>query len=417
MAGYCHDVRRRRPRNPNPLRQSWDAVGVDHAEDPTRGHMTVRGAQQWNWLSEAAKDFEMRQPGRARFQSQDRRRRHRPQKRWIAIAPQPSPPGDEARGEAYLPGEQDGIGEGKLIGYVQILEQALAKAKEDPDDKTTPPNSIESPGKTGPEQRRQDPDMHFADLAERLSALPVDGGEGKPEDELEDRPWTDTALEAAALLEEMQAAAVRAAEALAAAAAAANGEAKSRLEEGANAVAQAARTAAAVRTEDVAIASQDAVLDLLGRAQATALLRQETERPEVGDVVTLGSRAPEEHRGAAAVVTAVAEKHCTVVVLDESRRFGAGECWPSFEDLKIEVAHLRLDSKVRLVGLQGARTGKLNGFTGKICTHKREGHPIFIRKPSDPDKPQLTMCVRLDEPELAGERQVLVEPRFLEPVE
>eukprot|EP00930_Biecheleria_cincta_P033139 TRINITY_DN22952_c0_g1_i1.p1 TRINITY_DN22952_c0_g1~~TRINITY_DN22952_c0_g1_i1.p1 ORF type:complete len:304 (-),score=66.24 TRINITY_DN22952_c0_g1_i1:506-1417(-) len=137
-------------------------------------------------------------------------------------------------------------------------------------------------------------------------------------------------------------------------------------------------------------------------------------RPHPGDVVTLGLRVPEEYRGAPAVVTAVAEKHCTVVVLDESRRYGLGECWPGFEDLIIECRHWRLNSRVCISGLQSSKTNKLNGFCGTICVHKREGHPTLIRKPSMPDKPQLMVCVRLDDPELAGQRVVLLEPCFLQ---
>jgi len=165
-------------------------------------------------------------------------------------------------------------------------------------------------------------------------------------------------------------------------------------------------------------ASASAVANLLakGAEQKPKAKAPADDRPHLGDMVLLGLRAPMEHRGAPAVVTVVAEEHCTVVVLDESRRFGLGECWPDFQDLSIECRHWRLDSRVRIRGLQGSKTSKLNSFCGTICTHKREGHPTFIQKPSAPDSPQLTLCVRLDEPELAGERVVLLEPRFLEPL-
>lgn len=162
--------------------------------------------------------------------------------------------------------------------------------------------------------------------------------------------------------------------------------------------------AAAARMRAAAVASQDAV----------ASLSPNHDRPQPGDIVTLGCRAPEEYRGAPAVVTAVAETHCTVVVLDESKRFGIGECWPSFQDLHIECRQLRIGSEVCIGGMQASKTKKLNGFSGKIRKHKREGHPFFIQKPSMPDTPQLCVCVRLDEPEMAGERVVMLEPRFLQ---
>lgn len=137
------------------------------------------------------------------------------------------------------------------------------------------------------------------------------------------------------------------------------------------------------------------------------------EQPEAGDLVILGPRAPPEFRQHLGVVTKVAKAHCTVVVLDESRRFGIGECWPCFEDLEIDSRLTRLDSRVVIDGLQSARANRLNGFSGTICSHPSRGHPIFINKPSAPDRPQFFVCVSLDDPAASGEKSVLLEPRFL----
>jgi len=129
----------------------------------------------------------------------------------------------------------------------------------------------------------------------------------------------------------------------------------------------------------------------------------------------LGPSAPPEHRFCQAVVTKVAEAHCTVVVLDAEHRTGVGECWPGFADLHTESCTLRLGSRVVVEGMQSAKTRRLNGLTGVISSHPRQGHPTFVRKPSAPDRPQLTVCVVFDDPVAAGERSALLEPRFLVP--
>jgi len=134
--------------------------------------------------------------------------------------------------------------------------------------------------------------------------------------------------------------------------------------------------------------------------------------PEVGDIVVLGVGAPAEYRGSSAVVTKVAATHCTVVVLDQNHRFGAGECWPSFDDVLIQNCKGRLGTRVIIDGLKSAKTKRLNGLRGTISEHPKEGHPTFIRKAAAPLNPQLTLCVELDEPD-AGEKLVLLEPRFL----
>jgi len=140
-----------------------------------------------------------------------------------------------------------------------------------------------------------------------------------------------------------------------------------------------------------------------------------SNRPEPGDLVVLGSGVPHEFKSCPAIVTKVLEFHCTVVVLDEGWRVGVGECWPCFDDFYLESRALRLGARVVVEGLKGARTRRLNGFSGVVSLHPNEGHPTFIRKPSAPDRPQLTVCVSFDDPDAAGERSVLLEPRFLLP--
>lgn len=138
--------------------------------------------------------------------------------------------------------------------------------------------------------------------------------------------------------------------------------------------------------------------------------------PQVGDVVVLGDRA-QEYRQCSAVVTKIADTHCTVTVLDESRRFGVGECWPGFEDLKLESSSWRVGSHVVINGLQSAKHVQLNGLSGRVVAHPTKGHPTFICKPSAPDQPQLTLCVTMDDPAAARQRSVLLEARYLRPYE
>lgn len=133
----------------------------------------------------------------------------------------------------------------------------------------------------------------------------------------------------------------------------------------------------------------------------------------VGDVVVLGNRAPPEHRCSPAIVTTVAEAHCTVVVLDSSRRFGRGECWPGFEDIFPDSELLRLGTRVVIGDMQGTRTRHLNGLTGVISEHPRQGHPVFINKSETHATPQLAVCVVFDDCKSAKQRSALLEPRFL----
>jgi len=155
---------------------------------------------------------------------------------------------------------------------------------------------------------------------------------------------------------------------------------------------------------------------LFARAIQTARRRSSCDGPpELGDVVSLGRGAPQEYAGRRAVVTRVSVTHCTVVALDNDRRRGIGECWPSFGDVTIESTAWRLGNRVVIHGLQSARTKRFNGLTGTISAHPREGHPTFVRKPAAPDQPLFTLCIRLDDPRAAGQTTVLLEPRFLAP--
>jgi hypothetical protein len=112
----------------------------------------------------------------------------------------------------------------------------------------------------------------------------------------------------------------------------------------------------------------------------------------------------QDERSRPGVITRVGDK-CTVVVLDDTRSIGLGECWPEFKDLSLESANWRLGNRVSISGLVG-RTRDLNGMRGTIIAHPREGHPTFVSKPSA--RPRLTFCIRFD-----GSGTALLEPRFL----
>eukprot|EP00929_Paragymnodinium_shiwhaense_P014356 TRINITY_DN122260_c0_g1_i1.p1 TRINITY_DN122260_c0_g1~~TRINITY_DN122260_c0_g1_i1.p1 ORF type:complete len:486 (+),score=85.86 TRINITY_DN122260_c0_g1_i1:29-1486(+) len=135
--------------------------------------------------------------------------------------------------------------------------------------------------------------------------------------------------------------------------------------------------------------------------------------PVVGDIVVLSATLPD-HRGEPAVVTKVHCDHCTVVALDPERRYGIGECWPSFRDMSPAVLPLRLGAKVQITDLKGAKAPILNGQTGRIVAHPKEGHPTFIQKPSMPGKPILVVTVKFDDRKAAGQASLMLEPRFLE---
>jgi len=134
-----------------------------------------------------------------------------------------------------------------------------------------------------------------------------------------------------------------------------------------------------------------------------------------GDIVALGAGAPPEFRRSSAVITKLAASHCTVVVLDDSKRIGIGECWPSFKDVCLETCSYRLAQRVVVDGLSGKNTKRLNGCVGSVVEHPREGHPSFIKKPSAPESPILTVCVKFDDASTAGQASMLLEPRFVLP--
>mmetsp|Transcript_103337 Transcript_103337/g.269165 ORF Transcript_103337/g.269165 Transcript_103337/m.269165 type:complete len:543 (+) Transcript_103337:18-1646(+) len=157
------------------------------------------------------------------------------------------------------------------------------------------------------------------------------------------------------------------------------------------------------------------ILEAADRPDAPGPKAAASSAPELGDVVVLGRGVPSEYRRALAVVSKVASGHCTVVVLDEDRRIGIGECWPAMSDIVLESSLLRLGSRVCIDNMQGARTRRLNGLMGTISAHPREGHPVFIQKPGEGHRPKLVVCVTFDNPKVAGERSALVEPRFLLP--
>lgn len=133
---------------------------------------------------------------------------------------------------------------------------------------------------------------------------------------------------------------------------------------------------------------------------------------EAGDIVVLERGVPQEYCNHIAIVTSVANCHCTVAVLDESRRYGIGECWPAYEDIALESTCLRLGTRVVISGLQNPRTKHLNDQVGIISKHPRQGHPVFVTKNACPASPQLTVCVAFEDA-FIKERSALLEPRFL----
>jgi len=75
----------------------------------------------------------------------------------------------------------------------------------------------------------------------------------------------------------------------------------------------------------------------------------------------------------------------------------------------------RLGTRVVIEGMRSARAKHLNGLTGIVSKHPRNGHPMFIMKKSCPNIPQLVLCIVFDDPEAARERSALLEPRFIKP--
>jgi len=146
----------------------------------------------------------------------------------------------------------------------------------------------------------------------------------------------------------------------------------------------------------------------------SALERLDVDPFQVGDLVMLGNGAPQEYRSCPAVITKVADLHCTVAVLDEAQ-CGIGECWPGFYDISVTSRAWRLGARVVVKDMLSDRTKHLNGQVGVVSAHPRNGHPSFVRKRSRPDEPQLVLCIVFENPEAARERSALLEPRFLKP--
>lgn len=135
-----------------------------------------------------------------------------------------------------------------------------------------------------------------------------------------------------------------------------------------------------------------------------------------GDLVILGLEVVPDFRNHAAVVTQVHSSHCTVAVLDESRRIGVGECWPNMSDFTVESTAWRLGTQVVVGGLQGTKTRAFNGATGVIVAHPKQGHPCFVQKAAGaggPDRPHLALCVCISAEDGGKAKHTLLEPRFL----
>lgn len=128
----------------------------------------------------------------------------------------------------------------------------------------------------------------------------------------------------------------------------------------------------------------------------------------------LSAGVPLEFRNSRAVITCVKSSHCTACALDETGRFGAGECWPNFADVKLVSTTLRLGNRVVVDGCSGPQTLWLNGHAGTIVSNKRYGHPCFVHSKRHLSRPpQFNVCICLEQPPSPSERLVLIEPRFL----
>eukprot|EP00930_Biecheleria_cincta_P051367 TRINITY_DN36548_c0_g1_i1.p1 TRINITY_DN36548_c0_g1~~TRINITY_DN36548_c0_g1_i1.p1 ORF type:complete len:272 (+),score=54.63 TRINITY_DN36548_c0_g1_i1:104-919(+) len=155
---------------------------------------------------------------------------------------------------------------------------------------------------------------------------------------------------------------------------------------------------------------------------ASTLVQKQTPRElpqqllRLGSIGRLGDRCLLEHRGRPAIVTEVAETHCAVSVLDPSLQSVLDQCWPNLADFAVEMRLAEIGSRVVVQGLKGKRTQWCNSLVGTVVAHPTKGHPCFIRKAGS-EQPLLVLCVRLDDPPPEGQKQVLMEVRFLVPVE
>lgn len=156
-----------------------------------------------------------------------------------------------------------------------------------------------------------------------------------------------------------------------------------------------------------------------GATSATSSVQASQELPtqllRPGSIGTLGAGCLREHRGRPAIVTEVAASHCTVSVLDPSLQSALDQCWPNLADFAVEQRLAEMGSRVVIQGLQGKRTQWCNSLVGTVVAHPTKGHPCFIQK-AGAEHPLLVLCIKLDNPPPEGQKQVLMELRFLVPV-
>lgn len=115
-------------------------------------------------------------------------------------------------------------------------------------------------------------------------------------------------------------------------------------------------------------------------------------------------------RGSQAVITEVADSHCTAICLDRSGSCGIDQVWPSIAQMELLNSNLRLGTTVFIKGLRKEGLRHLNGAKGIIVRHKRHGHPVFVT-PRGQVMPVLHAVVRLERPTADGLRTVLLEAR------
>jgi len=131
---------------------------------------------------------------------------------------------------------------------------------------------------------------------------------------------------------------------------------------------------------------------------------------EAGDLIFIDRSAARAHRNCRAVITKVHEAHCTATVLDETLS-GIEEIWPSFPDILLISSCWRVGVEVVLSGLKNPKIKALNGTTGIIVSHVRQGHPSFVQK-GESNIARLSLCVRISLSN-GSERCVLLSPQFL----
>eukprot|EP00929_Paragymnodinium_shiwhaense_P046833 TRINITY_DN23826_c0_g1_i1.p1 TRINITY_DN23826_c0_g1~~TRINITY_DN23826_c0_g1_i1.p1 ORF type:complete len:685 (-),score=89.61 TRINITY_DN23826_c0_g1_i1:223-2277(-) len=190
------------------------------------------------------------------------------------------------------------------------------------------------------------------------------------------------------------------------------------------AAAELAAEVAAATAEQPACVENGLVTKAVGSKDDAENRSPQSERPclscddtgaEVGDIVSLGPGTPPEFRGHDAVVTAVADCHCTVAVLDSDRKIVVGECWPNLSDLTIvHGCSGRLGMRVVVRGLKAPRHRHFNGLAGTIVRHPQQGHPCFISKARAPDEALLVFCVAVDNAPAGEGKFVLLELQYFE---